>query len=196
VHHGGVADTTVTDWWDSDRVAALPPYLAESAGRRVAPATSRPAPVPGITPAAGAEISWVWLAGARPPTNASVAGLLTVSRRVELPPPLALSAVSYWWRTHETSPWIQAGRDRLELGRPDAAPMLGYLCRLFGRLHLHLTWPIVRVELDLSAWSITESQMELRPWRLPRGESRERRFFKAAHATIEELVSQVTRVVD
>jgi hypothetical protein len=118
--------------------------------------------------------------------------LVTVSKRLELPPSSAVVAVQRWWREHEQAPWLAAGRDRLELDHPDASAILGYLYRLFGRLHLHHTWPTVHVELDLSAWSFSESELELRPQRIPRGSYREARFFAAAHAVVEELARQVT----
>jgi hypothetical protein len=186
---------TVADWWDQDRLAALPPYLVEQP-HRGRPVVQRPEPAVVVTPRIppSVESAWVWLAGARP-DRTSMSTVATISRRVDLSPPDALWAVRCWWRDHQSSPWLEAGRDRLELADPDTTPMPGCLCRLFGRLHLHLVWPNMRVELDLSAWSTTESQIELRPARIPRSAFRERRFFDAAHAMLEALVAEVTMPV-
>jgi hypothetical protein len=183
-----VGDAPTGHWWDGERVEGLPCYLQE---RR--PRVTRTVVAPlGHDDRARLAAPWAWLAGSAGFTEWA-APTMIISRVIELPPARAVAAFEEWWAACPAPAVIVVGGDRLVLRSSDAIG--GALClrRVTAALHLGRRRR-VRLELDVAAWSASQTEFDLRPDEPLSGYGRRRRYFAVGQDLIDRLADEVLAV--
>jgi hypothetical protein len=116
-----------------------------------------------------------------------------VSRRVELPFAQAAAALDELVDQRRRDGRVPTHLTPTLIAEP-AAPRLGSSRELHGRLRLPRSVPPVRVELELVAWSASQSELGIRPVRTP--VARATRYWKTAAATLDRLRGELITVAD
>ena len=114
---------------------------------------------------------------------------LVISRLIGLAPAVTEAALDGWW--HERSPRVvvQAGPDRVELGPPDHHRAGGVTCRLSCDLHRRARWRCLHLELEVTPWSSSRTELHLRPLRRLRSTNR---YFDAGQEVLDRIAAELT----
>jgi hypothetical protein len=145
-------------------VEELPLYMAEPKVRR-----ARPSPVA----SAGSAV-------AIPSMGAAGRGsMLVMTRIVPLPPSIAVDALLAWCRVRDGAPVLYR-RSRFALGAPALRPETFDQCQMGVYLHRPGHVREMALEVELSPWSQSLTEMDLRPlkWRTTLSEG----YYAAGHA--------------
>jgi hypothetical protein len=150
-------------------VEELPLYLGEPKIKptRASPAASRAWAV--ATPTVG---------------GAGRGSMLVMTRIVPLPPSIAVDALLAWWRARDGA-LVQFRHHRFELALPALRPETFDQCQMRVQLHRPGHVRGMALEVELSPWSQTLTEMDLRPmkWRATLSDS----YYAAGHAFLGVL---------
>lgn len=147
----------------------LPLYLVQPT---VEPARSAPGPSAAwgvVTPSIG---------------GAGRASTLVMTRIVPLPPSIAVDSLLSWWRGRDGTR-VLYGRARFELTTPALRPETCDQCQM--RVHLHRPGHLrdTPLEVELSPWSHSLTELDLRPlrWKMTLSDA----YYAAGHAFLDLL---------
>jgi hypothetical protein len=150
-------------------VEELPLYLGEP---KVKPSRANPAS------------SMAWAVAAPSVGGAGRGSMLVMTRIVPLPPSIAVDALLAWWRARDGAV-IQFRRSRFEPALPALRPETFDQCQMRVQLHRPGRVRGMALEVELSPWSHTLTEMDLRPmkWRATLSDS----YYAAGHAFLGVL---------
>ena len=114
----------------------------------------------------------------------AIRSTLVMTRILPLPPATAVDSLMAWWRRRAGSA-VAFGSVRFDVLAPDVVEDCCDVCRMGVRLHRPFQWRDTPLELELSPWSSTLTEVDLRPlrWRTSPSE----RYFAAGHALLHKL---------
>jgi hypothetical protein len=165
-HNVAVADSAVEE---------LPLYLVEP---KVKPARSSPA----------ASAAW---AVALPSVGGAGRGsMLVMTRIVPLPPSIAVDALLAWWRARDGAQ-VLFHRTRFALATPAVRPEAFDQCQMRVQLHRPGHVRDMALEVELSPWSQSLTELDLRPmkWKTSLSEG----YYAAGHAFLDVLERSMVR---
>jgi hypothetical protein len=110
--------------------------------------------------------------------------MLVMTRIVPLPPSIAVDALLAWWRRRDSA-MVQYRRSRFELATPAVRPDAFDQCQMPVRLHRPGHVRYMALEVELSPWSQSHTELDLRPlkWRTSLSEA----YYAAGHAFLDVL---------
>jgi len=149
-------------------VEELPLYLVEP---KVKPSRTSPA------------ASMAWAVAAPSVGGAGRGSMLVMTRIVPLPPSIAVDSLLAWWRARDGAP-VALRHNRFELATPALRPETFDQSQM--RVLLHRPGHVrMALEVELSPWSQTLTEMDLRPlkWRTSLSEG----YYSAGHAFLDVL---------
>jgi hypothetical protein len=157
----------------------LPLYLGEP---KVQPSRSSPASSSAWTPAA--VLTSVGGAGR--------GSTMVMTRIVPLVPSVAVDALLSWWQSRNGLPVVY-GRSHFSLTVPALRPESCDQCQMRVRLHRPCRWRDTPLEVELSPWSHSLTEIDLRPlrWKVAPSES----YYAAGHALLDMLERAMVRQV-
>jgi hypothetical protein len=143
-------------------------------------------PAPVAPTRRAAPTTWSIVAGARTGGNTT----LVMTRVVPLAPSVAVDALTAWFRDRHGGPIIY-GRSHFDLGEPAVNPNSCDECRMNVAHHRSLTWRPTLLEIEMSPWSSSLTELDLRPkrWKVSPSES----YFAAGHALLDLLERALAR---
>jgi hypothetical protein len=155
----------------------LPLYLDEP---KVRPSRSSPAS------------SVAWAAMAPSVGGAGRGSTMVMTRIVPLVPSVAVDALLSWWQRRNGSPVVY-GRCYFDLTSPSVRPQSCDECQMRVRLHRPCHWRDTPLEVELSPWSSSLTEVDLRPlrWKIAPSES----YYAAGHALLDMLERAMVRQV-
>jgi hypothetical protein len=113
---------------------------------------------------------------------------LVLSRVIGLAPAATEAALDRWWKAHSTRAVVDVGHDHLKLG-PPVACSAGGLCRMPADLHPWSGWPREHLEIELNPWSLSQTELTLRPRRRLHNLAR---YFYAGPAILDQMANELT----
>ncbi len=155
----------------------LPLYLVEP---KVRPSRSGPA----------SSMAW---AAMMPSVGGAVRGsTMVMTRIVPLVPSAAVDALLSWWQRHDGTAVVY-GRCYFEMTLPSLQPESCDQCQMHVRLHRQYHWRGTPLEVELSPWSSSQTEVDLRPlrWRVAPSDS----YYAAGHAFLDVLERALVRQV-
>jgi hypothetical protein len=114
---------------------------------------------------------------------------LVISRIIELAPAVSEATLDSWWQA-QPSGGLDAGHGRLQLGPPVHQPGDGSLCHMSGDLRRR-RWSSLHLQLELTPWSSSRSELSLRPRRRLRNVAR---YFCAGQATLDRIATDLMKL--
>jgi hypothetical protein len=111
-----------------------------------------------------------------------------ISRVIELAPAVSEAALDSWWQAQPSGALVDAGYGRLQLGPPIHQPGDGSLCHMSGNLRRRHRWRSVHLQLELTPWSSSRSELSLRPRRRLHNITR---YFWAGQATLDRIAADL-----
>jgi hypothetical protein len=150
-------------------VEELPLYLVQPKVK-----SSRPSPAS----------STAWAVAMPSVGGAGRGSMLVMTRIVPLPPSIAVDALLAWWRRRD-NPMVPYRRSRFELATPAVRPDAFDQCQMPVRLHRPGHVRYMALEVELSPWSRSLTELDLRPlkWRTSLSEA----YYTAGHAFLDVL---------
>ena len=130
--------------------------------------------------------TWAIVPGSR--TGGSTT--LVMTRVVPLAPSVAVDALTGWFRDRHGCP-ITYGHSHFELAEPSVNPNSCDECRMHVAHHRILAWRPTLLEIELTPWSRSLTELDLRPkrWKVSPNES----YFAAGHALLDLLERALAR---
>lgn len=118
---------------------------------------------------------------------------LVMTRIVPLAPSVAVDALLSWWQGRDGAP-IVFRRSHFALAVPALRPESFEECQMPVRLHRPCRLRDTQLEVELSPWSATLTELDLRPlrWKLAPSES----YYAAGHALLDLLQRGMMHQVD
>src|SRR5215218_1603495 len=150
-------------------VEELPLYLVEP---KVSPSRASPA------------ASTAWAVALPSVGGAGRGSMLVMTRIVPLPPSIAVDALLVWWRNRDGAP-VPYRHSRFDLAVPALRPDAFDLCQMRVQLHRPGHVRGMALEVELSPWSQSLTELDLRPmkWRTSLSEA----YYAAGHAFLDVL---------
>jgi hypothetical protein len=105
-------------------------------------------------------------------------------------PAAAEAALDRWWSAHADRPVIELDHDYLKLGAPLHQPP-GRLCRMPAALQHPAHGHRERLELELTPWSASQTELTLRPRRRLHNAVR---YFGAAPGLLDRMAELLTGI--
>ena len=117
---------------------------------------------------------------------------MVMTRIVPLVPSVAVDALLSWWQGRDGSPVVY-GRSHFDLAFPALRPEACDQCQMRIKLHRPCRWRDTPLELELSPWSSSLTEVDLRPlrWKVAPSES----YYAAGHAFLDMLERAMVRQV-
>jgi hypothetical protein len=116
---------------------------------------------------------------------------LVISRVIGLAPAVSEAALNRWWHARSPRAVVDAGYGQLQLGPPVHRPDDGSLCHMSADLHRRFRWRSVHLELDLTPWSSSRTELNLRPRRRLHNLAR---YFCAGQATLDRIAAELIQL--
>jgi hypothetical protein len=114
---------------------------------------------------------------------------LVISRVIGLAPSVSEAALDGWWKARSPRVVVHAGHDHLELRPPIHRRDGGGICHISGDLRRRSRWSSMHLELELTPWSSSRTELHLRPCQRLHGTAR---YFGAGQAILDRIVAELT----
>jgi hypothetical protein len=111
---------------------------------------------------------------------------LVMTRVIGLAPEVTEAALDGWWEAHAARAVVDLGHDHLKLGPPAGRP-IGGLRRMPADLHRWSGWP-EHLELELNPWSLSQTELSLRPRRRLHNLAR---YFRTGQAILDRMAAEL-----